>query len=123
MGRTPTAVAGTQAISFEAKWEEPVDHEGPWSLIKCKGTRKLVSPIEWSGVTRVEVIVDINNRTVTGLAVTAEPDEDAPVMGSGHLGSVARLYDVESGDIVFEGRGSDLPLPEDFCPVGTHYQG
>ena len=30
-----TAVARTQAISFEAKWEKPVKHEGPWSLVKC----------------------------------------------------------------------------------------
>ncbi len=115
-------LAGTEAIGFEIKWQEPVDSQGPWTLFHCTGTRKVVTPVDWSGITRLTVYVDMNSQSVAGHAVMSdENDKHQPVMGSGHLDSVAKVYDIESGEILYDGLFKDFTSSlRQMCPPGTY---
>ena len=61
-------LGGKKGIRFEATWQKPVERSGPWHFIHCQGLRKSVSAARWSGLIRMSLYVDLENRSVVGYA-------------------------------------------------------
>ena len=114
---TRAKVDGTEAVRFDAVWEEPVVSDGPWFVIQCQGTRKLMIPARWTNVTRLEFIVDVEHDEVVAYLPVGEYDESAPVVDLDAMKEAgSKVYDVASGDLVFEGKVSELPTKDIMCP-------
>ena len=57
--------------------------------------------------------VDMANRSVAGLGVTSEPeDEPQPISQTLGPGESLKIYDEKTGEILYEGAGSAAPKPE-----------
>ena len=115
-------LAGTEAVSIHVAWSEPVESSGPWSIIHCSGTLRSVTTEPWSQVKLLRVKVDMKAKSVVGVGVWASvlPDVQQPVMGTPDPGAMLKEYDVETGEIVYEGLYSDAPPLEDLCAEGTY---
>ena len=115
-------LAGTEGVSIHVAWSEPVESTGPWSIIQCEGTLRSVSTTPWSQVDLLRVKVDMKAKSVVGVGVWASvlPDVHQPVMGIVGPGDGVTLYDVESGDIVYDGPYSDIPTVDEVCEEGTY---
>ncbi len=115
-------IAGTNGIRLEAVWEKPIDSSGPWWLVQCQGTRKIMSTRQWSGVIRLMLWVDMDRRSVVGYVPFSRPEEESPVVGPASEGKTAAVYDVETNEVIYDGSLSGLPKHEKYCPPGTLYQ-
>ena len=115
-------IKGTEGIRLEPKWSRPVESSGPWSLLHCSGTIKAFTTESWSQVTRLVVWVDMEHRSVVGFGVTSEPeDEPRPILDLPDAGESLKLYDQETGEILYDGTGSDAPNESKICEEGTYY--
>ena len=114
-------LAGTEGVKLDAIWEGPVESSGPWSLIHCQGTRKSSTSERWSKVTRLVVFVDMKEESVAGFGVTSQKEDAVqPVQELAEAGEPIKLYDVKTGEILFEGSSSDVPTKQESCPEGTY---
>ena len=96
-------VGGAKGVRFDAVWEEPVESDGPWQLVKCKNTRLYISLARWTNITRLSLIVDLANSELVHYAPIGEEGNE-PVLHTGaHPDRVVKLYDTVSGELVFEG--------------------
>ena len=117
-----TSLAGSEGIALHVRWSEPVESSGPWPLIRCSGTLKMFSTARWSQVTELRVTVDMKARSVEGLGVIGERDDiPQPILESPSIGETVKLYDVETGNIVYDGPSSDVPSLKEICAEGTYY--
>ena len=119
--RRASAIPGTQGVRVDVFWERPVDSSGPWSLVKCRGTRKMSHTQKWNHITRLVTWVDLETKSVVGYGVTSEPEDDPEAtMGTPHLLGIASLYNVQTGKRLFT--GPMVLVPPEFlaCPPGTH---
>ena len=69
-------VGGAKAVRFEAVWEEPVEGDGPWQLVKCKNTRQLILPARWTNITRLSLIVDLANSELVQYAPMGDDNSE-----------------------------------------------
>ena len=119
--RRANSIPGTEGVTVEVFWERPVDGSGPWSLVKCRGTRKISHKQKWSHITRLVTWVDLDAKSVVGYGVTSGWDDDpAAKMGTPNLLGIARLYDVQRGKRLIT--GPMLLIPPEFvsCPPATY---
>ncbi len=115
-------IKGTEGILLEPKWSGPVESSGPWSVLYCSGTIKAFTTESWSQITRLVVWVDMEDSSVAGFGVTSEPeDEPQPVLGSLDPGESLKLYDQQTGEILYEGAGPAAPKESEICEEGTYY--
>ena len=115
-------IKGTEGILLEPKWSRPVESSGPWSVLHCSGTIKAFTTESWSQVTRLVVWVDMEHRSVAGFGVTSEPeDEPRPILDPPDAGESLKLYDQETGEILYEGAGHAAPNESEICEEGTYY--
>ncbi len=111
-------------VAFEAEWEEPADHSGPWSILQCSYTRRVAGKVDWNGFTVLALTVDTTNEAVVGYAAMDDSkDEATPVMGTAHLDAVVKVYDMESGELLIEERARDLYPPYMNCALPGLYIG
>ena len=117
-----TKLDGTEGAILEAVWQDPVESSGPWMPIHCSGTRKGYETSRWTNVTRLVVFVDMENESVAGYGVTSSiwDDDPQPVLEAADSNESVKIYDVKSGDIVYEGTYGDAPTKDEFCPPGTY---
>ena len=114
-------LGGKKGIRFEATWQKPVERSGPWHFIHCQGLRKSVSAARWSGLIRMSLYVDLENRSVVGYAATSDYDEPQATREEIHLDAPSKLLDLVTGEVLFEGPSRDMPLQSEFCPPGTYW--
>ena len=115
-------IKGTEGIRLEPKWSRPVESSGPWSLLHCSGTVRSFTRGNWSQVTRLVVWVDMEDRSVAGFGVTSEPeDEPRPVPPTRDPDESLKIYDQETGEILYEGAVSAAPKESEICEEGTYY--
>ena len=50
---------GFEGAGMDVVWSDPVSSSGPWALTGCQGTRRLLTFADWSNITRLEMIVDL----------------------------------------------------------------
>ena len=104
-------------------WKEPVDSFGPWPLIHCSGTIKTSSIGNWRRITRLKLWVDMEARVVAGFAVISrKEDVPQPVLEPPSLDKKVTVYDVETGDVVYEGALYNMPTLQAICAEGTYYR-
>ncbi len=118
-----TKLAGTEGARLEALWSEPVESSGPWSLIHCQGTRKMFTEERWSQVTRLVVFVDREDESVAGYGVTSQKEDvPQPVYEVPDGDDSVKIYDAETGEIVYDGSVDDAPSKAKVCAEGTYYR-
>ena len=61
-----TDLAGALGVSVQAIWSDPVDSSGPWFLIHWKGRRKSLSTESRTGITMMEVTINMVGPSVGG---------------------------------------------------------
>ena len=99
-----------------------MESSGPWSLIHCSGTLKMFTMERWSQVTRLVVWVDMEDRAVAGLGVTSEPEDDPkPFYETPGPDEPIKMYDAETGEILYDGPTSGGPMESEVCEEGTYY--
>ena len=115
-------IAGKEGARLEAKWSDPVESSGPWSLVHCQGTIKMFTTERWTQVTRLVVFVDMEDRSVLGFGVTSDLEDDPqPNFDAPGPDDHVKIYDAETGDIVYEGSVSEVPAKVEVCAEGTYY--
>ena len=117
-----TKIAGTEGVRLEALWSEPVESSGPWSLMHCRGTLKTFTRERWSQVKRLVVFVDMEAESVAGFGVTSQKEDVPQPIYDMDTDETVKLYDVETGDIIYEGSPSDAPAKDELCAEGTFYR-
>ena len=123
VSRRANSLAGTRGVRVEVVWKDPVDSAGPWALVHCGGTRKVVHKQPWSQITRLVTWVDLEGRSVVGYGVTSEPEDiPQPTMGPTNWVSWLKVYDVESGDLLMVAPPFLIPTNWVLCPPGTYYR-
>ena len=110
---------GFEGAGMDVVWSDPVASPGPWALTGCQGTRRLVTFADWSNITRLAILVDLENEemvTFVPMSGGGRVDEPELVLGS-HGDKSAKVYDVFTGELLFEGTKDDL---DDYamCPKG-----
>ena len=121
---THAKVDGAEAVRFDAVWENPVASDGPWYMLQCQGTRKLMAPARWTNVTRLEFIVDVEHDEVMAYLPMGEYGASEPVVDLEALREGgSKVYDVASGDLIYEGKVSELPTKDIMCPEGKQDPG
>ena len=121
--RRANSLAGTRGVKVEVVWKDPVDSAGPWALVHCGGTRKVVHEQPWSQITRLATWVDLEARSVVGYGVTSEPEDiPQPTLGSYNWFSLFKVYDVESGELLMVAPPFLIPTEWIVCPPGTYYR-
>ena len=85
-----------------------MDSDGPWQLVKCKNTRRLISPARWTNITRLSLIVDMENRELVHYTPMGDDDSQPVLHTDSHPDGVVKIYDTVSGEIVFEGTDDEL---------------
>ena len=115
-------IEGYNAASMTVVWKEPVDSSGPWVLLHCGGTLQLHSNRGFSGITRLKLSVDLENRDVLGYGVTGEPGEEA-IPAPRVPDSPVKILDTNTREQVFIGSRGELDsmgkaLLEKLCPTG-----
>ena len=121
-----SAIAGTaNGVGFIASWEQPVESSGPWSLVRCRGTRAFSSSNAWANVTRLKIDVDVELREVVGLSVRFKrpvPGETPP-LNAVHVSGAGPDYqgtvrDLETREVIFSGLAKAAPDDVRICPPG-----
>lgn len=121
--RRATALTGTKGIIVEVSWETPWDSAGPWALVHCRGTRKVVHSQGWSQITRLKTWVDVEARSVVGYGVTSLPEDNPqPRMGFFNFFSLAKVYDVASGRLLLVAPPFLIPPKIILCRPGSYYR-
>ncbi len=113
-----TDLAGALGVPLQVMWSDPVDSSGPWFLIHCKGRRKSLSTESWTGITMMEVTVDMFDASVAGYRALDGIKVSPSVGGSDSPQLPAVIWDVETGTILFENILGILPSDEEVCPPG-----
>ena len=67
------------------------------------------------------VFVDIDAEAVTGFGVTSN-SEDVPKPVLKNPEGAIKLYDAETGDILYEGSPSDAPEKSELCEEGAYHR-
>ena len=115
-----TKIDGTEAIAFLATWEKPVESSGPWPVVRCQGSRKVVTTHQVRNITRLTVFVDMESRNVTAYSVFGprrdEPDVPKPTVIPLDNDVSIKAYDFATGEIVHDGPFGKLP--KNLCPPG-----
>ena len=108
---------GFVAVAFHAIWETPVEGSGPWVLDRCKGTRELTVFARWTNITRLVIVVNVENDEMLAYAPMGHEGNEPVLEVGSHGDREAKVYDTASRDIVFEGTKDEL---SDFsmCPRG-----
>lgn len=76
----------------------------------------------WTQVTRLAVFVDMEDRSVLGFGVTSDLEDDPqPNFDAPGPDDHVKIYDAETGDIVYEGSVSEVPTKVEVCAEGTYY--
>ena len=116
-----TKISGHDGVRLEVTWDNPVESTGPWSVLHCAGTVKTYSTEPWRQITRLVFWVNSETNAVSGYAVTTEPEDD-PEADTDAIENDAslKIYDIQTGEIVFEGRVSEAKL-SDICVADTYY--
>ena len=123
VSRRANSLAGTRGVRVEVVWKDPVDSAGPWALVHCGGTRKVVHKQPWSQITRLVTWVDLEDRSVVGYGVTGQPEDiPQPTMGPTNWFSLLKVYDVESGELLMSAPPLLIPTDWFLCPPGTSYR-
>ena len=123
VSRRANSLAATRGVRVEVVWKGPVDSAGPWALVHCGGTRKVVHKQPWSQITRLVTWVDLEGRSVVGYGVTSEPEDiPLPTMGPTNWFSLLKVYDVESGKLLMVAPPLLIPTDWVLCPPGTYYR-
>ena len=119
-----SSLAGTTAGGLDVVWREPVDSSGPWSLIHCSGTIKVSSVENWRKITRLILwVVDMEAKVVAGFGVMSrKEDVPQPVLEPLEPDRKVNVYDVETGDIIYEGSRYNMPPLQAICAEGTYYR-
>ena len=118
-----TKITGREGIVLEAKWSNPVESSGPWSLMHCSGTLKMFTRERWSQVTRLVIWVDMEDRAVAGLGVTSEPEDyPQPFHETISPDEPIKMYDAETGEVLYDGPTSGGPMESEVCEEGTYYR-
>ena len=99
---------GVETVKFHAVWETPVESSGPWVLIWCQGTRKLTTYARWTNITRLSVAVDIENDELVTYAPMGHNGIEPVLEVGSHGDKEAKVHDVASGDLLFEGTSDEL---------------
>ena len=110
---------GFEGAGMDVVWDNPVASSGPWALTGCQGTRKLMTFADWSNVTRLEMLVDLENDEVVAfvpMSGDTEAEQPALVVDS-HGDKSAKVYDVITGELLFDGTKDGLD-DFDMCPDG-----
>jgi hypothetical protein len=119
-------IAGTSnGVVFNVTWEHGVESDGPWTLVRCQGTRMVSLADTWASIRQLRVHVDVERREVVAVGVESAtrdiPGETEPPPPT-HVAEVGpdhpiKVYDLESRRVIFEGAVKDAPLE---CPPGKH---
>ena len=113
-------LAGALGVSVEAVWREPVENSGPWHVIHCEGTRRSVVPESWSQITRIKVIVRLEHPShVAGYTVVKGSGEGSAVLEVSEPPVPPKIYDVETGEVLFRSTSGVSPTEDEVCPPGT----
>ena len=110
---------GFEGAGMDVVWANPVSSAGPWALTGCQGTRKLFTFADWSNVTRLEMLVDLENEEVVAFVpMSGDTEAEQPVLvADSHGDKSAKVYDVITGELLFEGTKDDLD-GYTMCPEG-----
>ena len=121
-GIFPSELAGTEAVRVQVVWNEPIESTGPWLVIHCDGTLRSLSTEPWSHVDTLVVDVDMVAKSVVGVGVWVSPlpDVSLPVMGIEDPNDSVTYYNVETGNVVYDGPYSDIPTFDKVCEEGTY---
>ena len=110
---------GLEGASLDAVWSDPVSYSGPWALSSCQGYRKVFTYADYSNITRLEILVDLENDSVEAfIPMSGDTAEEQPVLVAGsHGDKEAKVYDMHTGELLFDGKKDGL---DDYtlCPEG-----
>lgn len=117
--------SSSNAIVFNASWDNPVESSGPWRNVNCRGSRVFESFITWADVHMLRVIVDLDGRQVVGTGVRGAPasgtslyPDPVPIDSFDDPEAVINVYDLESGQALYEGNLGGIPEDLMICPPG-----
>ena len=103
---------GFEGAGMDVVWSDPVSSSGPWALTSCQGTRRLVTFANWSNITRLAMIVDLENEEMVAFVPMGDGAADQTNQPSLEVGSQgdksAKVYDVFTKELLFEGTKDDL---------------
>ncbi len=103
---------GFEGTGMDVVWNDPVASSGPWALTSCQGTRRLVTFANWSNITRLALLVDLENEEMVTFVPMGEGRADQTNQPSLELGSQgdksAKVYDMFTKELLFEGTKDDL---------------
>ena len=120
--RTP--LHGRAGTALEIVWATPVESSGPWSAIRCNGSRKYVHKQRFSDINRLVVYVDLDAEVVVGYRESPnKTDGRRPVVGAFNAFGLAHANDVQSGDYLISGPQIMLGYPPLLCPPGWYSRG
>ena len=111
-------LAGGLGVSVQVEWSDPVDSSGPWFVIHCKGRRKSLSTESRTGITQMEVTINRLGPSVAGYMALDGSKVNQSVDGSDAHQFPALIWDVETGEILFENILGTPPSDEEICPPG-----
>ena len=116
-----TKIDGTEAIELTATWETPAESDGPWPVVRCQGTRKVVTTNTVSNITRLTVFIDMEAREVAAYSLPGPDSPDLvaqmptfPAIGGD---TTVKMYDFETGELVYDGTLEDIE--DKLCPSGS----
>ena len=120
--RRATSIPGANGVTVDVFWAIPVEGSGPWSLVKCRGTRNISHKQKWSHITRLVTWVDLDARSVVGYGVTSDSEDDPEAkMGTPSFFGLVRLHDVQTGKRLITGPMVLIPPEPVACPPDTFY--
>ena len=103
---------GFEGAGMDVVWSDPVASSGPWALTSCQGTRRLVTFANWSNITRLALLVDLENEEMVTFVPMGEGGADRTNEPSLQVGSQgdksAKVYDVFTKELLFEGTKDGL---------------
>lgn len=109
-------------VSFLATWETPVVHSGPWYWLKCGYERYSKAEVSWSNIKSLMFTVDTSSDEIIGYAPFAPSYMDQPVRGVINPTKNLQIFDLETGEKVYDGAAIAAPLLVNECRAGTMYQ-
>jgi hypothetical protein len=72
-GYPATVLGRARAVTFDISFNSTVSSDGPWTLLKCRGTRMITVRAPWTDVSSLRLTVDAETAELIGLAVTPPP--------------------------------------------------
>ena len=108
----PQKYNGFEGAGMDVVWSDPVSSSGPWALTSCQGTRRLVTFANWSNITRLAILVDLENEEMVTFVPMGEGGADQTNQPSLEVGSQgdksAKVYDIFTKELLFEGTKDGL---------------